>query len=79
VPTGSSRLDQVEQWFNHLTAKRIRRGTFRSEAELCQALYGYIENWNETSGPFKGTATPEAILERIARNRLNLGESVTGP
>ncbi|MGI0055709.1 MAG: IS630 family transposase [Thermoplasmata archaeon] len=77
VPTGSSWLNQVEPWFNQLTQKRIRRGTFRSEAELCQALYAYIENWNERAGPFQWTATPEAILEKIARVRLSIDGSVT--
>lgn len=77
VPAGSSWLNQVEQWFNQLTQKRIRRGTFRSEAELCQALYAYIENWNEKAGPFHWTATPDQILEKIARARLSIDGSVT--
>ena len=77
VPTGSSWLNQVVQWFNILTSKRIRRGTFRSEAELCQALYAYINNWNETAGPFRWTATPEEILAKIARIRLSIGASDT--
>lgn len=77
VPTSSSWLNQVEQWFNILTAKRIRRGTFRSEAELVGVLYAYIQNWNGKSGPFRWTATPEAILEKIARARLSIGGAVT--
>jgi hypothetical protein len=48
-----------------------------SEAELCQALYAYIANWNEKAGPFQWTATPEEILEKIARTRLSIGASVT--
>jgi len=77
VPTGSSWLNQVEEWFRELTRRRIRRGTFRSEAELCQALYAYIENWNERAQPFQWTATPDEILAKIARVRLSTGRSVT--
>ena len=76
VPTGSSWLNQVEEWFNLLTKRRIRRGTFRSEAELCHALYAYIDNWNEKAGPFQWTKTADEILDRIRRARLSKGTSV---
>ncbi|MGP8078110.1 MAG: IS630 family transposase, partial [Thermoplasmata archaeon] len=42
VPTSSSWLNQVERWFNDLTQKRIRRGTFHSEHELIEALKQYV-------------------------------------
>src|SRR5215471_11146678 len=34
VPTSSSWLNLVERWFGELTSKRVRRGTFRSVADL---------------------------------------------
>lgn len=72
VPTGSSWLNQVERWFNDLTRKRIRRGTFHSERELIEALKTYLATYNDCPRPFRWTATPEEILRKIARVRLNV-------
>ena len=38
VPTSASWLNLVERWFAEITRKRIRRGTFRSLAELIRAI-----------------------------------------
>lgn len=72
VPTSSSWLNQVERWFNDLTQKRIRRGTFHSELELIQALKLYIETYNEVPRPFEWRATADQILLKVTRNRLNV-------
>lgn len=72
VPTGSSWLNQVERWFKELTEKRIRRGTFHSEAELISALKLYIEQYNEVPRPFIWRATADQILEKVRWNRLNV-------
>jgi transposase len=72
VPTGSSWLNQVERWFKKLTDKRIRRGTFRSEAELIEALKLYIERYNEVPAPFVWRATADRILAKVRWNRLNV-------
>ena len=37
TPTSSSWLNQVERWFGLITERMIRRGTFRSVAELERA------------------------------------------
>lgn len=34
IPTSSSWLNLIERWFREITAKRIRRGTFRSVPQL---------------------------------------------
>ena len=72
VPTSSSWLNQVERWFNDLTQKRIRRGTFRSEHELIEALKQYVETYNEDPRPFRWRATADQILAKVTWNRLNV-------
>ena len=72
VPTGSSWLNQVERWFNDLTQKRIRRGTFHSERELIEALKQYVATYNEVPRPFQWRATADQILAKVRWNRLNV-------
>ncbi|MGI0131029.1 MAG: IS630 family transposase [Thermoplasmata archaeon] len=72
VPTSSSWLNQVEQWFKEITDKRIRRGTFQSEWELIDALKLYIEQYNEVPRPFIWRATADQIMEKIRWHRLNV-------
>jgi transposase len=38
IPTSSSWLNLVERWFREITAKRIRRGVFRSVEQLIEAI-----------------------------------------
>ena len=73
IPTSSSWLNQVERWFNDLTHKRIRRGTFHSERELMEALRVYVETYNEHPRPFQWRATADQILEKVRWNQLNVG------
>ena len=73
VPTGSAWLNQVERWFNDLTYRQIRRGTFRSERELIEMLKLYIERYNEVPRPLQWRATADEIRVSITRSRLCLG------
>jgi transposase len=73
VPTGSSWLNRVERWFNDLTYRQIRRGTFRSERELIEMLKLYIERYSEVPRPFQWRATADEIPVKVTRNRLSLG------
>jgi len=50
-----------------LTAKRIRRGTFTSVAELHEAILSYIEEHNTDPKPFVWTARVEQILDKVGR------------
>ena len=45
----------------------IRRGTFRSERALEQAIYQWLATWNDNPRPFLWTATADIILEKVRR------------
>lgn len=72
VPTSSSWLNMVERWFRELTEKAIRRGVFRSVAELEKAIAEFLAAWNENPRPFIWTATVGEIVEKLARARAKL-------
>jgi len=67
TPTGASWINQVERWFATLTAKQIRRGSFRSTRELEAIIRRYIEISNDDPKPFVWTKTADDILESIKR------------
>src|ERR1700730_16534948 len=48
-----------------ITRGRIRRGVFKSVAELEDAITRYIKAHNKTSEPFVWTATAPAIFEKL--------------
>ena len=65
TPTYASWLNQVEIWFNIITQKAIRRGTFRSVKELIEKIEQFVKNYNAKSTPFVWTATADSILNKI--------------
>ena len=67
TPTYTSWLNQVEIWFNIITQKAIRRGTFKSVKELIAKIQQYIDNYNRHPKPFIWTATADSILAKIER------------
>jgi transposase len=67
TPTSSSWLNQVERWFGLLTDRMIRRGTFRSVAELERAIYQWLATWNNEPIAFVWTATADVILDKVRR------------
>jgi transposase len=67
TPTSSSWRNQVERWFGLITERMIRRGTFRSVAELERAIYQWLATWNAQPQPFAWTATADVILEKVRR------------
>jgi len=67
TPTYSSWLNQVEIWFNIITQKAIRRGTFRSVKELKNKIQLFVDKYNPSSKPFMWTATADSILAKIER------------
>jgi len=77
TPTSSSWLNLIERWFRSLTQDRLRRGVFRSVAELVQAISDYIEEHNQDSRPFVWTATPERIMAKFRRARATLDKMQT--
>jgi transposase len=69
IPTSSSWLNMVERWFREITDKRIRRGVFRSVAELIAAIEAYIAEHNGDPQAFTWTAKAEDILAKVRRAR----------
>ena len=65
TPTGSSWLNLVDRWFAEITRKRLRRGAFRSVAELEKAIYQYLRENNTHPRPFIWTATASTIMRKI--------------
>jgi putative transposase len=67
TPTYASWLNQVEIWFNLITQRAIRRGTFRSVKDLVTKIEQFVAHYNRTTKPFSWTATADSILEKIKR------------
>lgn len=72
TPTSSSWLNIIEGFFGKLTRKRLRRGIFKSVADLKRAIKEFIEAHNENPKPFVWTATAEKIIEKVGRARIAL-------
>ena len=67
TPTSSSWLNLIERWFAQLTEKQIRRGTFRSTAQLETAIQNYLSIYNEDPKPFIWTKSADDILQTVKR------------
>ena len=67
TPTYSSWLNQVEIWFNIVTQKAIRRGSFSSTKQLKDKINQFVEKYNSKSKPFMWTATADSILAKLQR------------
>lgn len=72
TPTSASWLNMVERFFAEITRKRIRRGVFKSVAELNTAIMVYLENHNADPKPFIWTKSAGEILEKVARAKQAL-------
>ena len=77
TPTSSSWLNLVERWFGEITDKRIRRGVFKSERDLIDAITDYIEKHNANPRTYTWTAKAEDILEKVRRARAVLDKMET--
>ncbi len=67
TPTSSSWLNQVERFFARITERRIRRGAFRSVAELEAAIDSYLATHNQAPRPFVWTKSAELILTKVRK------------
>ena len=72
TPTSASWLNMVERFFAEITRDRIRRGAFKSVAELKAAIMQYLENHNADPKPFLWTKSASQILEKVARAKQAL-------
>jgi putative transposase len=57
----------VEIWFNIITQKAIRRGTFKSVKDLIAKIEQFVAEYNCNSHPFAWIATADSILEKVKR------------
>ena len=65
TPTSGSWLNMVEGWFAQLSARQLRRGSFRSTRALEQAIRSYIAHANQASRPFVWTKSADDILASV--------------
>ena len=75
TPTSSSWLNMVERFFRNITDKRIRRGVFKSVADLKAAIAEYIAVHNAKPKPLIWTAKASDILAKVTRARAVLNKS----
>ncbi len=78
TPTSSSWLNLVERLFAEITRQRIRRGTFKSVADLEAAIDAWIAERNVNPKPFKWSANADSILAKNARARDALEQVKVG-
>ena len=75
TPTYASWLNQIEIWFNLITQRAIRRGTFRSVQDLIDKIDHFVQHYasgraagyNPGAEPFVWTATADSILAKLQR------------
>jgi transposase len=67
TPTSSSWLNQVERFFAQITERRIRRGAFKSVAELEHAIDDYLRSHNKQPRPFVWTKNADLILHKVRK------------
>jgi transposase len=67
TPTSASWLNQVERFFAEITERRIRRGAFRSVADLERAIADYLRAHNSHPKPFIWTQDADLILRKVQK------------
>ena len=72
TPTSASWLNAVEGFFAKLTNRRLKRGVFRSVAELEAAIDRFLAETNANPTPFVWTARPNRILAAVKRGKEKL-------
>ena len=75
TPTYASWLNQVEIWFNLISQRAIRRGTFKSVKQLTSKIDQFVQQYNLNTRPFVWTATADSILEKIKRLCQSISET----
>ena len=72
TPTPASWLNAVEGFFAKLTNRRLKRGVFRSVADLEDAINRFVAETNADPKPFVWTARPNRILAAVKRGKEKL-------
>ena len=78
IPTSSSWLNMVERFFAEITGKKIRRGVFKSVADLIAAIEDYLAKHNANPKPFVWTKPAEVVLAKTRRARAKVDAVKTG-
>jgi transposase len=69
TPTSASWLNAVEGFFAKLTRRRLKRGVFRSVADLKAAINRFVTETNSVAKPFVWTADPNRVLAAVKRGK----------
>ena len=72
TPTSASWLNAVEGFFAKLTKRRLKRGVFRSLADLQAAINRFLAEANDNAKPFVWTADPDKIIAAVRRGYQKL-------
>src|SRR3981189_3563922 len=72
TPTSASWLNAVEGFFAKLSRRRLKRGVFRSLADLQAAINRFVNETNEHPKPFTWTADPNNITAAVKRGKEKL-------
>ncbi len=75
TPTSSSWLNVIERWFKELTDTQLRRGVFRSVAELIETIEHFIAHHNADPQAFVWTKKSEDILAEVTQARATLNKA----
>ncbi len=67
TPTSCSWLNAVEGFFAKLSKRRLKRGVFRSVADLQTAINRFLAETNLSPKPFTWTADPDKIIAAVKR------------
>jgi transposase len=78
TPTSASWLNLVERFFADITENAIRRGVFKSVAELETAITDYLAVRNAAPTPFTWTKSADVILTKVDRARAKLNAVKAG-
>ena len=62
----------MERWFGLLSQRAIKRGSFRSVADLVNKIQAFIDAHNTSATPFVWVATAQSILDKAARIAMRL-------
>jgi hypothetical protein len=65
-------VNAVEGFFAKLTKRRLKRGVFRSNVDLQEAINRFIAETNQQPRPFEWIADPNAIIAAVRRGHQAL-------
>src|ERR1700751_5558037 len=72
TPTSCSWLNAIEVFFAKLAKRRLKRGVFRSVADLQAAINRFLEEHNGAAKPFVWTKDPDQIITAVKRGHQML-------